>query len=170
MGTEMEFFGRMEIRGGGRIGTWLYGLAEFYKEPCWVNARSIALKGDVSDLEPDYYPDKAPPPYLKHPDFPPPQNVIAVRRGDLVSIYWMGYPLAPGDREGVDRPQYLVEVWSCEEGRILFTPIGAFVASVQVKDEAGGSEPSHGQVFIAHKDGYVGPVEIDWPSYATPTP
>ena len=170
IGTEMEFFGRMEIRSGDTTGTWLYGLAEFYQDPCWVNARSIELKGDVSDLEPDYYPDKAPPPLLFHPQFPPPRDVIAARRGDLVSIYWTGYPLAPGDREDINRPQYLVEAWTCQGGRIMFTPIGAFVESVQVTDEAGCSEPSHGQVFIAHKDGYVGPVEIDWPSYATPTP
>jgi hypothetical protein len=171
VGTEMEFFGRMEIRSGDTTATWLYGLAEFYEDPCWVNARSIELKGDVSNLESDYYPDKAPPPYLNHPDFPPPQNVIAVRRGDLVSIYWMGYLLAPGDREDVNRPQYLVEVWICQGGRIMFTPIGAFVESVQVRDEAACSEPSHGQVFIAHKDGYVGPVAIpSWPPHATPTP
>jgi hypothetical protein len=171
LGTEMEFFGRMEIRSGDATATWLYGLAEFFEDSCWVNARSIELDGDVSNLEPNYYPDKAPAPLLFHPQFPPVQNVIAARSGDLVSIYWEGYPLAPGDREAVDRPQYLVEAWTCQGGELLFTPIGSFVESLQVRDEAGCSEPSSGEVFIAHKDGYVGPVVIpSWPAFPTAVP
>lgn len=170
LGTEIEFFGQMEIRSGDVAATWLYGLAEFYQDPCWVNARNIELVGDVSSLEPDYYPDRAPPPFVFHPDYPPVENVFAARGGDLVNIYWTGYQLAPGDRESVNSPQYLVEAWTCQAGRLMFTPIGAFSESIQVTDEAGCSEPSHGQVFIAHKDGYIGPVAIpSWPP-ATPVP
>jgi hypothetical protein len=39
-----------------------------------------------------------------------------------------------------------------------------------VIDEAGCRLPSHGHIFLAEKHGYVGPVEIPWPSHATPTP
>ncbi|HEX6271015.1 MAG TPA: toll/interleukin-1 receptor domain-containing protein [Anaerolineales bacterium] len=171
LGTEMEFYGRMEIRSGDVAATWLYGLAEFYEDPCWVNARNIELDGDVSSLEPDYYPDKAPPPFVFHPDYPPVENVFTARSGDLVNIYWTGYQLAPGDRESVNSPQYLIEAWTCQAGRFLFTPIGAFSESIQVMDEAGCSEASHGQVFIAHRDGYIGPVVIpSWPPHPGPVP
>ncbi|HJR79999.1 MAG TPA: TIR domain-containing protein [Anaerolineales bacterium] len=170
LGTEMEFSGRMEIRSGDGTATWLYGLAEFFETYCWVNARNIQLAGDVSNLEPDYYPDDAPPPYLFHPDFPPLKDVIAARLGDRVNIYWTGYELAPGDRESPNSPQYLVEAWTCRGGVSMFTPVGAFSESIQIIDEAGCPEPSHGQVFIAHKDGYIGPVSIPWPAYPTPTP
>ncbi|HET9588025.1 MAG TPA: TIR domain-containing protein [Anaerolineales bacterium] len=171
LGTEMEFYGRMEIRSGEATATWLYGLADFYQASCWVNARNIQLDGDVSSLEPDYYPEKAPPPYVNHPDYPPVENVFAARSGDLVNIYWTGYELALGDRESPNSPQYLVEAWTCQAGELVFTPIGAFGESVQVRDEAGCAEPSRGQVFIAHVDGYIGPVIIPlWPAHATPTP
>jgi len=161
-GNKMEVRGRMEVHTGAATETWLFGLAEGYENPCWVNAKSIRLNGDVSDLEP-YYPDKAPLILFHHPKFPPPKEVKAERQGDQVNISWTGYTLAPGDRESENSPVYLVEAWTCQGGKIVFTPIGAFEEFASVKDEAGCSDPSHGQVFVAHKDGYVGPVEIPWP-------
>jgi hypothetical protein len=118
----------------------------------------------MASLEP-YYPDKRAPLLLfRHPKFPPPKEVSANRDGDQVFISWTGYTLAPGDREDANRLVYLVEAWTCQGGKIVFTPIGAYEEFASVKDEAGCSEPSHGQVFVAHKDGYVGPVEITpWP-------
>jgi hypothetical protein len=170
-GIKMEIRGQVEVSTGRVIGTWLFGLADGYQDPCWVNARDVRLTtGDISQLEPEYYPDKAPLPLFSHGSFPPPTDVKAFRRGDQVNISWIGYPVAPGDREGLDRPLYLVEAWTCQEGEIVFAAIGAFTESALIKDEVGCAEPSHGQVFLAHKDGYVGPVPIPWPLNATPTP
>jgi hypothetical protein len=56
----------------------------------------------------------------------------------------------------------------------VFTPLGvgadltgtdvSFVTvGAQVEDDDGCSEPSHAQVYLAHKDGYVGPVFFSWP-------
>jgi hypothetical protein len=97
-------------------------------------------------------------------------DVEAVRRGDQVSVFWVGYELALGDRESANSPKYLVEAWVCQAGKITFMPIGTFVENVLIRDEAGCSEPSHGRLFLAHKDGYVGPVTIPWPANPTPTP
>jgi len=164
-GNKVQVLGRADTG----FGIWVY--VQFGDLLCWINANSrfVELSGDVSSLEP-YYPKKAPLLLFNHPKFPPPKDVKAVRRGDQVSISWTGYKLAPGDREGPDRPVYLVEAWTCQAGQIVFTPIGAFEEGVSIKDEAGCSEPSHGQVFVAHVDGYVGPVAILWPAYPTPTP
>jgi len=141
----------------------LYGLARGFESPCWVNSKYIQLNGDISILE-TYYPDsRAPLIAFSHPRFPPPTNVSANRRGDQVNISWTGYTLALGDRESESSPLYLVEAWTCQGGRLVFTPIGVYEESASVKDESGCSEPSHGQVFVAHKDGYIGPVEIPWP-------
>ena len=41
----------------------------------------------------------------------------------------------------------------------------SYMMSATIVDESGCSEPSHGRVFLAHKDGYVGPVEINWPAH-----
>jgi hypothetical protein len=163
-GNKINAYGKMEIQvqKGDTSELWLYGLAQGYETPCWVNSKYIKLNGDVSSLEP-YYPDKAPLILFHHPGFPPPKDVKASRDGDQVFISWTGYILALGDRESENSPVYLVEAWTCQGGKSVFTPIGAYQESASVKDEAGCSEPSHGQVFVAHKDGYVGPVEIPWP-------
>jgi hypothetical protein len=175
-GIKIELRGQMEIQSGDEPSTWLFGLPLGYRNTCWVNARFIKLDGDLSNIEPGYYPDKAPLPPFFHKDFPPPSEVKAVREGDRVKITWTGSALAGGDREDGGktpiRPIALLEAWTCQGGKIVFTPIGAYelFGSAQVKDEAGCSEISHGQVFTAHKDGYIGPVIVDWPSYPTTTP
>ena len=166
-GNQIEFSGRMEIQSDSSPATWLYGLPQYYDEPCWVNARFVNLDGESNALEPDYYPDKAPLHEFSHVNFPPPSSVDARRSGEWVAITWTGYPLAPGDMEAPDRPISIAETWTCQAGRIVFTVFPAYDAygSARVRDEPGCSAPSHGRVFIMHKDGYIGPVEVSpWPA------
>jgi hypothetical protein len=167
MGNKMKLHGRMEVQSLGASTTWLFGLPQGYEDPCWVNAKNIELDGDVSSLQPDYYPDNAPLLLFHNKNFPPPTDVKAVRDGDQVTITWTGYTLAPSDLEDKGRPMSLAETWTCQGGKIVFTPLPAYEAygSAKVIDEAGCSTASHGQVFIAHKDGYVGPVPVDWPEH-----
>lgn len=169
--ARVEVGGQMEIRSGDQLAIWLY-LPEGFQKPCWVNAKHIELDGDISSIEPDYYPDKTPLKLIlfRHENFPPPKNVSAKREGNQVGIYWEGYTLEVGDREGPDRPVYLVEAWTCQDGNLVFTPIGAFEEIIQIIDEAGCSEASSGEVYVAHVDGYVGPVSIPWPPHPTSTP
>jgi hypothetical protein len=148
---------------------------------CWISAEPKyiePLEGAISCVEGDYYPDKVRfPVYNEFPDrFPPPSDASANRQGDQVSIYWTGIYLAPGDRpdEGISpyAPIYLVEAWICQAGKIVLTPMGVyrdpgetgtFLAGVPpFTDEAGCSESSFARVWLAHKDGYVGPVIVNW--------
>lgn len=162
----------MTFTGRNDAGTWLYGRGLDYEKSCWVNARFVDVSGDVANLEP-VYPDKATLPIFPTTKFPAPKEVEAVRsksQADRVAVYWKGFDLAPGDRESVDSPLYLIEFWTCQDGKTVFTPLGSSekyteTMSVEIVDEAGCSEPSHGRIFLAHKDGYVGPVEIPWPGY-----
>jgi hypothetical protein len=166
-GNQMEVRGRVEIRHRNEIETWLWGVAEGYPSPCWVNAKDVELKGDVSSLE-TVYPGKARLPLTSN--WPRPQNVNASRVGDQVSIFWDLYILPVGERESEQSPRYLAELWLCQGGKVAFTPIGVWEPPLVVIDEAGCTGPSHGRLYLAEKHGYVGPVEIPWPSYATPTP
>lgn len=157
-GNPLEVIGRAETTAG----TWL--LVNFGGErPCWVNAQYVQVDGEVASLG-QVYPEKASLILFSHPKFPPVSDVEATRSGSQVYISWKGYELALGDRESAESPQYLVEAWTCQAGKIVFTSYGAFEESAVITDEAGCSEPSHGQVYIAHKDGYVGPVAIPWPA------
>jgi hypothetical protein len=157
-GNPLEVIGRAETADG----TWL--LVNFGGDrPCWVNTKYVQVDGAVQSLG-QVYPQQAPLILFSHPNFPPVRDVEATRSGSQVYISWKGYELALGDRESAESPQYLVEAWTCQAGKIVFTSYGAFEENAVITDEAGCAEPSHGQVFIAHKDGYVGPVAIPWPA------
>ena len=154
-GNEVQVLGRNDAS------TWVYiQFGDAIK--CWVNAKFLEVAGDINSLE-SVYPDKAPLILFSHPKFPPPANVQAARSGDRVVITWVGYELALGDRESAESPIYLVETWTCQAGQIVFTASGVFEEVAVITDELGCAEPSHGQVYIAHKDGYIGPVQIPWP-------
>ena len=171
-GNTFEFFGRMDVQSGDETSLWLYGLPQGYRISCWVNADFIRLNGDPSDLEPDYYPDKAKLPPFFHEAFPLPGEVRAVRAGDQVTITWTTITLELGDRESARSPMSLLETWTCQDGEIVFTPFGAYgpLGSAQITDEPGCSEISRGRVYLSHKEGYVGPVPVAWPPYPTATP
>jgi hypothetical protein len=151
---------RMEIFGRNDTGTWVYVRAIGGHNPCWVKASLLSIDGDVMSVEP-VYPDKAPLP--KSPYYLPLTGVKATRNGDQVRITWTGVTLRAGDEESPTSPSYLVEVWTCQAGQIVFTPIGAYDNVAYVNDESGCSTPSHGRVFLSEKHGYAGPTEIPWP-------
>ncbi len=146
-------------------GTWIRVQTRWATPvPCWVNSnpRFVEIpQGDVSCLEP-YYPEKAP--LINYPTdlFPRPADVEASRSGNLVFISWTGYDLQPGDKPDASN-RYLVETWTCQDGKIVFTPQGTDETFAQVRDDGGCDEASHGRVYLAHVDGYIGPSVIPWP-------
>ena len=88
---------------------------------------------------------------------------------NVVNIYWDFYDVPEGERmEG--SPRYVLELWLCQNGQVEFAPRGANESSLQVTDEAGCAEPSHGRIYLAEVHGYIGPVEIPWPPSAAATP
>jgi hypothetical protein len=146
-------------------GTWIR-VQTRWEQPakCWVNSDPKYVEipqGDVACLD-SLYPEKAPLILFKTDLFPKPSNVQASRSGDLVYIDWQGYDLSPGDRPE-DSPAYLTETWTCQNGKIVFSPQGWDDTSAFVRDEGGCAEASYGYVYMAHVDGYIGPVTIPWP-------
>ena len=162
-GNRMEVRGRVD-RGSGRLAqTWLWGLPEFFPDVCWVNARDVKLDGELSSLE-VVYPDKVDLPFLRDPRWPVPQNVEVTRLGDEVTVSWDFFDVPEGERESLNSPRYVLELWLCRDGQVTFNPIPIYdVTKLSVIDQAGCAEPSHGRIVLAEKHGYVGPVEIEWP-------
>ena len=146
-------------------GTWIRVRTRWeVPATCWVNSGSNFVEipqGDVSCLEP-LYPEKAPLILFNTDLFPKPSNVQASRSEDLVYIEWQGFDLLPGDRPEAS-PPYLTETWTCQDGKIVFSPQGWDDTSAFVRDEGGCDEASYGYVYMAHVDGYIGPVTIPWP-------
>lgn len=133
------------------------------KNKCWVNAKFLEIQGDPARL-PIVYPGTAKLPVS--PYYPGPSWAKATRKGDKVEVTWEAVPISPGKYEDENMHQYIIEIWRCEGGQIIFETLGTNFPFITVEnDEAGCSLPSHGKVFVQEKHGYGGPVEIPWPKH-----
>ncbi|HUI89122.1 MAG TPA: hypothetical protein VLX61_10410 [Anaerolineales bacterium] len=157
-GSHLEVIGRREDS------QWLYVQAIGGHKPCWVKASQMDVPGDINSLE-IYYPDLAPLP--QSPFYPPTAVTKVVRNGTQVKVTWLDIPLHPGDAESPSMQHYIIEVWHCVGGQIVFDPLATNDTSVTFADELGCSQSSHGRIFVQEKHGFAGPADIPWPPYTT---
>lgn len=134
--------------------------------PCWVKAEYLDIKGSLESLE--LIPaEEVPLPWS--PYYAPPSAVSARRDGNQVTVFWSPLQLRPGDDS--EQVPYVIEAWVCQNGKVTFTPLGAYETALKITDEAGCIEPSHGRLLAAEKHGYTRPLIIPWPpANATMTP
>ncbi len=138
------------------------------KNKCWVNAKFLEIAGDKMSL-PVVYPGIAKLPIS--PYYPASKWAKATRNANSVQVTWEAVPISPGKYEDANMHQYIVEVWRCEKGQIVFETLGTNFPFITIEnDEPGCSEPSHGNVWVQEKHGFAGPTEIPWPLYPSPTP
>ena len=139
-------------------------LVENEPQKCWINADLVDIQGDSQTLN-IMYPDGYKIPVS--PYYAPTTVLSAVR--DLsdknkVTVTWIDIPLRAGDEEDENMFIYVIEVWRCEGGQLIFDPLVSNYPAITFVDEAGCSVPSHGRVFFQEKHGYAGPAEIPWPA------
>lgn len=129
---------------------------------CWVNAEFLEIQGDPLSL-PVVYPDIAKLPVT--PYYPPSEVLTAERNVSTneITVSWVEVPVSPGDFEDDSMQTYIIEVWRCEGGQVIFDPLATRFAAIKFVDEPGCTQPSHGRVFVQEKHGYAGPAEIPWP-------
>ena len=155
----------MEIIGRNELGTWAYVQAIGGNNPCWINASLLDVtRGDFWSLPVTY--NRLP----KSDLYNPPEAASAVREGNEVTIQWSHVWMTEDDDRG-----YLIEAWLCQNGQIVFTPMGvkSNVLAIEVTDEPGCLEPSGARVYTAEKHGYTQWRLVRWPDYestATPAP
>ena len=140
---------------GGNNWVWVDG-----KNRCWVNVKYIQIEGDFKQL-PVVYPDRAPLP--RSPYYSPTVILSATRDGNLVTVSWLDIPLRPGDEEDDSMLHYIIEVWRCEAGQLIFDPLATNDTSISFVDEPGCNISSHGNVYVQEKHGFAGPTVIPWP-------
>lgn len=147
---------RIKLTGqtGGNNWVWVDG-------ECWVNTKFLNIEGDYKTL-PVVYPDN--PAKLPRAGYYPPTVVLsATREGNLVTVVWLAVIVSPGDYEDESMFPYIIEVWRCEGGQIIFDPLASRRETISFIDEPGCAGPSHGRVFVQDKHGYTKPAEIPWP-------
>lgn len=168
-GPGPEYLYLFAFRGGANIkligrlnaDNWEWVLVE-NQVPCWVSARYLEIAGDFRSL-PHMYPEGV---RLPVTPYYPPTAVLNATRNVLtneVTVSWMNIPVSLGDYEDDSMQTYIVEVWRCEGGQLVFDPLATRLTFVTFVDEPGCSEPSYGRVFVQEKHGYAGPAEIPWP-------
>lgn len=152
----------MEAIGRNELGNWAYIQAIGGNNPCWINASLLKVtRGDFMSLPVTY--NRLP----KSDLYNPPEAVSAVREGNDVTIQWSYVWMTEDDDRG-----YLIEAWLCQDGQIVFTPIGvpSNVLAVKVTDEPGCLEESGARVYTAEKHGYTQWRKASWPAHTnTPT-
>jgi hypothetical protein len=142
---------------------WNWVLVE-NQVPCWVKADFLEVQGDIKSL-PIVYPGIA---KLPITPYYPPSEVLSAKRNNLtneITVSWVDVPVSLGDYEDDSMQTYIIELWRCQDGQLIFDPMATRVAYVTFVDEPGCSQPSHGQVWVQEKHGYAGPAEITWPDY-----
>ena len=154
-GTPIELIGRVDAE------NWNWVLVE-NQVPCWVSANFIEVQGDILSL-PIMYPDIA---KLPITPYYPPSEVLSAQRKPFtneVTVSWVEVPVSLGDYEDDSMQTYIIEVWRCQAGELIFDPLATRLAFISFVDEPGCTEPSHGRVWVQEKHGYAGPAEIPWP-------
>lgn len=156
-GANIELIGRVNAD------NWPWVLVE-NQVPCWVHTQYLSVSGDVLQL-PHVYPDGVRIPVT--PYYPRSEVLNADRDTETnqVTISWLDVPVSLGDYEDDSMQTYIVELWRCQDGQLIFDPIGTRLTFLTFVDEPGCDQPSHGRVFVQEKHGYAGPAEIPWPQY-----
>lgn len=137
-------------------------LVENNPQDCWVKSEFLeSQEGDFQTLR-SVYPEEYKIPVS--PYYGPTTVLSATREGDQVTVTWMEIIVSPGKYEDENMFPYIVEVWACQDGKIVFDTLGSRVPFITFTDQPGCSEPSRGRVYIQEKHGYAGPAEIPWPT------
>ncbi|MBI5354206.1 MAG: hypothetical protein HZB50_16300 [Chloroflexi bacterium] len=144
----------------GRVEGSDWVLVENEPQRCWIKEKFVTIQGDPQTLR-SMYPDGFT--LIVSPYYGPTAVLSAERKGDEVTVTWMDVPVSPGKYETPDMFPYIIEVWRCENGQIIFDPIPSRLPFITFIDQAGCSIPSHGRVYVQEKHGYAGPAEIPWP-------
>lgn len=149
----------LKLIGQAKGNSWV--LVENGPQDCWVDSQFVQAEGDLTALRP-MYPDGYKIPVS--PYYGPTTVLKAERAGDQVTVTWIEIIVSPGKYENDYMFPYIVEVWVCKDGEIIFDTLGSRVPYITFTDENGCTEPSRGRVYIQEKHGYAGPAEIPWPA------
>lgn len=153
-GANIKLIGRTD--GANWHWAWVDG-----RNPCWVNISYLTIKGDWRQL-PIVYPGIAKLPVS--PYYPPSAITKVTRSGNVVTVRWLEIPLRAGDEEDDSMQHYIVEAWHCRGGTLLFEPLATNDSVMNIIDEPGCTQPSHGRLFVQEKHGFSGPTNIPWPA------
>jgi hypothetical protein len=141
-----------EIHGRNYSGNWLWIKPENLERHCWISSTVVEIQGDIRTVK--VVQSKLPHSTL----YGPPQDVKAVRDGELVTVSWNRVWMTKDDDRG-----YLIEATVCQNGNLFMMAVHTDDTSYVLTDESGCSGDSGGLLYTVEKHGYTDPVKIEWP-------
>lgn len=150
MGKTLEAFGR------DASGQWFLVREPGRSASCWVNIVALQFQGDPNTLA------VAPVQLLLTDKYPPPANVSAVRNGNQVTISWSDVAIT-NPKAVYPESRFFLELWLCNGSALTYSILASKDLAVTVTDQPGCSEPSHGVIHTATREGYSQPAVIPWP-------
>ena len=150
---------RMEIIGRDADGNWLQVRGIGGKNACWIKASQIQADGDVAML-PDAYPVTMGLPISPFFD----QITITGNSSSAgtVSVEWLEH-IIRSDLSTEQGIEYIVEVWTCVDGKPNFTPIGTNDTSASFDIDSSCGFASHADLIGEDKEGFSIPTPITLP-------
>lgn len=149
---------KLNLIGRAHASNWV--MVGGLEHECWVNQKFISVEGDPQTLRVTYPGEYELP---ESPYYAPPAVLSAENNGGAITVKWTDVELRAGDEEDADMFIYIIEVWRCQGGQIVFEALASNYPEVTFVDEGGCAEPSHGRVYFQEKHGFAGPAEIPWP-------
>lgn len=137
---------------------WLYIKFDKLNYFCWVAPSVVDVVGDVSTLAYKELNLQS----IGSNMYGPPQNVIAIRNGNEVTISWDQVRMTADDDRG-----YLLELFVCQDTIYNWWTDAypdQFTTTYTVRDEAGCAQPSSGKLYTVEKHGFSEPAIIPWPA------
>lgn len=146
------------VRSRWHLSSWL--LVKFDKLDyfCWVAPSVVDVSGDINTVIQLTEIDLT---KIGYNQYGAPDNVVATRNGDQVTITWKQVIMTKDKDRG-----YFLELFVCQDGHYLWWPVSfpdQYTREYTVKDEAGCSLPSEGVIYTVEKHGYSQPKPIPWP-------
>jgi hypothetical protein len=140
------------VHNRNRDASWLWILVNKDGRHCWASASVLDVVGDVRQLVEYYHP------LPQSTLYDAPDDVVAVRDGDDVTISWDRVDMTKDDDRG-----YLLDLRVCQDGNLISVLAQTDDDSYTVEDEDGCEGESKGKLYAVEKHGYTDAVKIPWP-------
>ena len=150
---------RMEVIGRDADGNWLLVQGVGGHNSCWIKAVQIEVDGDVMSL-PDAYPFTQNLPIS--PFFPQITITGVSSNGGFVNVSWLDH-IIRADLDTEQGIKFIVEVWTCVDGKPNFTAIGTNETSASFQIDNSCGMVSHADVIGEDKEGFSPPAQIALP-------
>jgi hypothetical protein len=146
------------VRGRYIYSNWLYIKLDKLNYFCWVAPSVVDVAGDIAKVGYKELNLQS----IGSNQYGPPQNVVAMRDGDNVTVSWDQMVMTKDKDRG-----YLWELFVCQNGAYIWwtgSYPDQYSTSFTVKDEAGCAQPSSGKLYTVEKHGFSEPAIINWPA------